>query len=255
MVYLDRFVIGAVVSMSSVAYYATPHEVVTRLMVVPGGIVGVLFPTFATEMQKDRGRVARLFSHGVMVILLLLLPPTLLLVGFAEPLLNTWLGLEFAAQSAVVLQILAVGILVNSLAQVPFALLQSAGRPDLTAKLHLFELVPYILCLIWWTQIWGIWGAALAWSLRASVDGIALAIMAKRQFVELGHRFFSMTPIALVVGATLVALGFDGDLILKAVVAGLGLVCTMLLIWLRYLTPEERQLLMSACASRLLRVH
>jgi len=33
MVYMDRFIIGAVVSMTAVAYYATPYEVVTKLWI------------------------------------------------------------------------------------------------------------------------------------------------------------------------------------------------------------------------------
>jgi len=47
------------------------------------------------------------------------------------------------------LQWLAVGVFINSLAYVPFSLLQGVGRPDLTATLHLIEL-PLYLGLLWW---------------------------------------------------------------------------------------------------------
>ncbi|WP_419776316.1 oligosaccharide flippase family protein, partial [Lactobacillus helveticus] len=36
MVYSDRFLIGALVSMTAVSYYVTPYEVVTKLLIVPG---------------------------------------------------------------------------------------------------------------------------------------------------------------------------------------------------------------------------
>src|SRR6266851_3323019 len=42
--YLDRLVIGAVISVSAVAYYVTPNEMVTKLWQIPGALVGVLFP-------------------------------------------------------------------------------------------------------------------------------------------------------------------------------------------------------------------
>ena len=44
MVYMDRFLIGAMVSMTAVAYYATPYEVVTKLWIIPGALMGVMFP-------------------------------------------------------------------------------------------------------------------------------------------------------------------------------------------------------------------
>ena len=49
MVYLDRFLIGAVISISAVTYYVTPYEVVTKLLLIAGSMVGVLFPAFATS--------------------------------------------------------------------------------------------------------------------------------------------------------------------------------------------------------------
>jgi O-antigen/teichoic acid export membrane protein len=42
------------------------------------------------------------------------------------------------------MQVLALGVLINSLAQTPFALLQGVGRPDLPAKFHLIELPVYV---------------------------------------------------------------------------------------------------------------
>ena len=37
MVYLDRFLIGALLPMAAVTQYVTPYEVVTKLTVIPGG--------------------------------------------------------------------------------------------------------------------------------------------------------------------------------------------------------------------------
>ena len=36
MVYLDRFVIGALIGMTAVTYYVTPFEVISKLLIVPG---------------------------------------------------------------------------------------------------------------------------------------------------------------------------------------------------------------------------
>lgn len=50
MVYLVRFLIGAVLTMIAVNYYAAPYEVATRLLIIPGRLVGVMFPAFTAAL-------------------------------------------------------------------------------------------------------------------------------------------------------------------------------------------------------------
>ncbi|HWF10056.1 MAG TPA: oligosaccharide flippase family protein, partial [Bryobacteraceae bacterium] len=47
MVSMDRFVIGGLTSLSAVAYYVTPQEIGTRLLVVPISLQSALFPVFS----------------------------------------------------------------------------------------------------------------------------------------------------------------------------------------------------------------
>jgi len=48
LVYLDRFLIGSILTMSAVAYYTAPYEAVTRLWVIPSSMTMALFPAFST---------------------------------------------------------------------------------------------------------------------------------------------------------------------------------------------------------------
>jgi O-antigen/teichoic acid export membrane protein len=86
------------------------------------------------------------------------------------------LGPAFAEESTLVLQILAVGVLINSLAHTPYSLVQVLGRPDLTAKFHLAELPLHVLLSWWLISLWGTTGAALAWSIRVAVDALLLFV-------------------------------------------------------------------------------
>jgi O-antigen/teichoic acid export membrane protein len=75
---------------------------------------------------------------------------------------------------------LSVGVLINSLAHVPFVLLQSAGRPDIPAKFHLIE-VPIYGVLLWLLLLlMGVTGAALAWFVRVTIDASLLFAYANR---------------------------------------------------------------------------
>lgn len=179
LVYLDRFLIAFLLSVASVTYYTIPYEAVTRLWIIPISLTMSLFPAFsALEVIGDRKKIEKFFARSVKYVLLLLCPIVLLLVLFAQPILQLWLGIDFAMQSKVVLQILALGVMVNSLAHIPYTLLQGIGRPDLTAKFHLIEM-PFHLAITWvLIGYWGISGAAVAWTIRVTVDAMLLFIAA-----------------------------------------------------------------------------
>lgn len=179
---LDRFVIGGLLSVSAVAYYATPFDIVSRLGTVSGALTGVLFPAFATALIADRVRALDLFQNGIKYMIIAVAPLVLVIFAFAEEGLRLWLGDNFANQSAPVVQLLALGFLVNAVSRMPYALLQAGGYPHLTALLHLLEL-PIYLVLIWWlVSIWGIAGAAAAWSLRVLLDTTLLIYVGNRLF-------------------------------------------------------------------------
>ena len=184
MVTLDRFLIGALVSMTAVAYYATPYELVTKLLIIPGSLVAVMFPAFSASFVHDRNRTTILYGRCVKYVFLILFPAVLLIVGLARSGLTLWLGADFAQHSFRVLQWLAVGVFINSLATIPFALVQGVGRPDLTAKLHLLELPFYLLGLWWLISMYGVEGAAIAWTARVAMDGAVLFGMARRFFSD-----------------------------------------------------------------------
>ena len=172
MAYLDRFLIGMLLSLTAVAYYATPFEAVTKLLIIPTAIVGVLFPAFSTALVADRQRAGRLFRCAVKYVIIAMLPLTFLTVATlrSKDGLNLWLGPVFANHSTRVLQWLAIGVFANGLATLPFALIQGAGRADITGKLHLLEL-PFYLGTVWvLTKHFGIDGTAIAWMIRVVID-------------------------------------------------------------------------------------
>lgn len=181
MVYLDRFLIGGMLSLAMVAYYTTPYDLAQRFAILSMPVVTVMFPAFAACYDTDRGRTVRLFDWSVRSVATLLFPVVVISVLFAPELLTLWLGADFAKHSSAVLRLLALGMLLNGMAMVALSFLQSTGRPDLGARLHVLELPAYLLVL--WLLIGrlGIMGAALAWFLRVTADAAVLFVMAHRR--------------------------------------------------------------------------
>ena len=184
---MDRFLIGSLVSVAMVGYYTAPFEAVTKLWMIPASLMTTVYPACSALGVGRLRELQNIYSRSIKYIFCALAPISLALVVFARPLISMWLGPGFVEKSAVPLQLLAVGVFINSFAHVPYCFLQALGRPDTTAKLFLIELLPYGL-LAWWTiQGHGITGAAAVWSFRVAIEVLLLLAIA--------HRVLSLSAI------------------------------------------------------------
>lgn len=198
MVYFDRFLMGIWLSVTAVAYYVTPYEIISKAMVITTSVVHVLFPAFSMSITADPPRAALLYSRGNRILLLLFFPIILTIVVFAPWGMTLWLGSEFAEQSTGVLQWLAIGVMINAFGQVAFAAIQAAGRADITAKLHLVEMPFYLLALYLFIKWFGITGAAIAWTGRMVVDTVVLFYVTEKNLNAEIPKSFVFRLLALV---------------------------------------------------------
>lgn len=242
MVHFDRFLIGALISVTATAYYSVPYDMVTRLWIIPAAMAGVLFPAFATGWVRDPRTATDLMVRASKYTFAALFAPVLILVAFAHEILDFWLGAEFAAESALVLQILALGVLTNCVAHIPFAFVQGLGRADVTAKLHLAE-APLYLVLLWLAVSgFGIAGAAAAWALRTTADMVLLFVaagrFAGRPLVQPAH------GLAAIGGACLAAvlLAQVPDAATRLLLVAPVLVAFLVATWFLLLSSGERAL-------------
>lgn len=178
MLYLDRFLIGSIVSVREVAYYTTPFEIVSKLWIIPTSIMAVMFPAFCATLE-DTKRIDMLYYQSRKYIFLVVFPIVITLIIFCKKFLIIWLGESFAMNSYKVMQYLSLGMLLSSLAQAPYGLIQAIGRPDITAKLHIIELPLYLIYFSILVSKYGINGAAISWFLRVTISYIILTILAK----------------------------------------------------------------------------
>ena len=245
MVYVDRFLLGALVSVAAVGYYAVPFEVVTRLLVIPAALVAVLFPALSVATAQEPRRAAMLASRSTVYVILAVFPLALIMATFAYEGLGLWLGPTFALASFRILQLLSAGVLLNCLAQTPFTLIQAAGRPDLTAKLHLLEFPFYLVLACYLIAVYGATGAAIAWVVRVSADAILLFVFSQRVLVSEDLHLSqvaaagSAAVLAMAAGALLPGVGTKAGLV-TVVVATFAIVA-----WRRVLRPSEKELLTS----------
>lgn len=241
---VDRFIISAVVSIGAVAYYAAPYEVITKLWVFSGALLGVLFPIFSSFGDGAGGRIPALADRAVLVLSAVTLPLVAIALGFAHELLSVWLGADFAARSASVARWLAVGVFVNVLAQVPLTAIHGLGRADITAKLLAAELAGYVALAWVLAGRFGIEGVAAAWAIRAVVNALALFFLLARLTPRPADDRADWRKILLAAAflGLFVGIGIAGSwsLVLRLAAFGAGFITLCYWLWAHLLTAADR---------------
>jgi O-antigen/teichoic acid export membrane protein len=239
--FLTRFV-----SVTTLAYYAIAFTLAGSLALVPGAMRQSLFPAFSRlQAESDRDSLKRLYVRVLRGTLLWIAPAAFVLCALAKPFLTLWVGPEFGRESSLPFYILVGGLMFNAMAFVPHALLIGLGRSDLIARIHLAEVLPYLLCAGALTYWLGAPGAALAWSLRVVADALLLFISARRiagiefSTFPIKQRGYALAvaalllPVPLIVGTSLsLSLLISATALSPLIYAGI--------IWKRVLTDAER---------------
>lgn len=168
---LDRIIIGSIGSAKAVTYYTIPFNLASRITILPASLADTLFPRFSSSSEEDQRRLMHEAVCALRVVLTPLIIGGIVIMG---PFLGWWVGEEVARRASFVGEIIAIGLWFNGQAYIPFARLQAHGRPDVVAKCHFAEMIPYLVFLIIALRMWGVVGAALAWCIRSTVDAVLL---------------------------------------------------------------------------------
>ena len=63
--YLDRFLVGGMLSAAAITYYVTPYEIAGRVLVVPAALAGVLFPAMSRLFAEKTAGIQKVYSSSV----------------------------------------------------------------------------------------------------------------------------------------------------------------------------------------------
>ena len=242
--YSDRIIIGGVISTAALTYYSTPYEIVTKLLLIPGALVGVLFPLFSASFTSIPDKAIDLFAKGVKYIFLIIYPLVFFIVAFSFEGMHLWLGEAFAQKSSTVMQFLSIGILMNSLSLIPNTFFQGTGKPQVPTLLNLAELPIYIFGMWFMISNYELEGAAFFYMIAATFDALIMYYLANKSFGVKFKTVFSATFfIAFIL---LLFLFMTIQLLLLKIVLSLILLSTFIFcVWQFFLSIEEKRIFIS----------
>jgi O-antigen/teichoic acid export membrane protein len=256
---MERLFVGGMLSLAWVTYYSVPSDTVLRMLIIPMSLVTTLFPLMSGEWRSEEGRVRMrsLYARSLKLVVVVLFPVVIILAAFSGEILWLWLGQDFREKSSVVFSLLALGTLLNAMAQLPQATLQAIGRPDQPAKFVLVQIPIYAGLTAALTAAAGIVGTAIAWVSRVVVETVVLLFLAARAMGGLTWSFREVVWQR----KTLVLLGWVplvmcAKLLAEIPAAALSLLAAAgclyaVLVWKYVLETDERELVRRLIAARL----
>ena len=249
-IYSDRFLIGALVSAAAIAYYATPYEIVSKLLIIPSALSMVLFPVFSASFFSDPKTSKRIFLRGAKFIFIILYPIVFFLVMFSYEIIEIWINKDFAIKSSFTLQLLAIGILMNSISLIPNNFLQGIGKPKIPTLINLIELPIYLFVMWFSVHTAGIKGAAIAYLIMATLDAALMYLMANKYFTIKYKSKVSIFTLSLLLILLLFPF-YINYLYLKIIFISLFILFFIVITWKYYLSSEEKYFLSSKFRIRL----
>jgi O-antigen/teichoic acid export membrane protein len=254
---LERFFIGGLLSLSFVTFFSVPNDLIIRFLAIPMSLVITLVPSMSGAWNDPARRQSMrlLYQRSIKFVYLLVVPMTAMIVVLSEDFLTVWLDQEFAAQSALVFQILSVGLVFNALAQFPVAALQAIGRPEIPSRVVVAELVLYGLLCYYATLTFGIVGTAVVWSLRVLIEAMVLLWFVQKEMkevlVDFGHSYVWKSLGCLLPGSFVLWLVVRGTGDLLTLVGG-SIAFIFLYaagVWMFVVDASERRIVAEKCAA------
>lgn len=244
--YLDRFIIGALLSTAMVGYYTAPFDIMERLWILPTSLVLTLFPTFSMlSGSKNFLQSQRIFLQSLKYLFIIAPPIVLVLYSFSPKLITLWLGADFAGKSLLTFQILLGGALIGLFAPIAGSILQGYDHPDIIAKVYMITL-PINTLMVWiLVKNIGLPGAAVSLTIRTFIETIVLVLVALplirlsiREFVICMKKQFAITFFMIL---TFLLLTLVKYLIIKILLTIVALLVFAIVIWTWILTDEEKK--------------
>jgi O-antigen/teichoic acid export membrane protein len=250
--FLERLVVGTVLSLVWVTYFTIPSDTVSRFLIFPMSIVYAAFPVFSGNWISDEGkaRVRSVYVRSMKLLTMGILPVALVLGVFAREILTMWLGAGLAGNSALPLMIMAAGMVCNVLSQLPVTFLQAVGRPDVPAKIVLVQAPLYAAALVLFSLKWGIIGTAAAWTLRVGTEMLLLTwrtrVIMKPAQSGTPHWLGPVLTVATLTGLLLLGVQKTIPAVTWMIPASLLVLCAYsLAIWRLAMDPGDRQMILN----------
>ena len=159
----DKLIVGALAGPIAVTFYTVPAMLASRILGLTYRLSSVIYPRASAIAATERIHELRPIYLGAMrYITYINLVALGVIVLAGEEFLRRWVGEEFVVQGYPVLVLITLGLLVDSLTNIPSMVNDALGHPHVTGKFALARGIIGVGLVYVGTLTAGIVGAAVA---------------------------------------------------------------------------------------------
>jgi O-antigen/teichoic acid export membrane protein len=164
---IDKLLLSKLVSLESFGYYTLATSAASVLYFLTTPIVTAVAPRLTELVAKsDMSNLIDTYHRASQGLAVLLIPVTLVMAIFAEPVLYVWTGnVALSQQVAPLLVLLALGVMLNGFMHVPYMIQLAYGWTSFAVWLNLVSVGVIVPVILWAVPRFGATGAAWAWLL------------------------------------------------------------------------------------------
>ena len=220
----DKLIIGAIAGPVALAFYTVPNQLASRVLGLTYRLGSVIYPrvsALAATGQREPLRLLYLDVTRWLTYLNLAVLGIIALTG--EEFLRRWVGPEFVAEGYPVLLLVTLGLLLDSLTNIPSLVNDGLGHPRLSGSFALARGVVGVPLVYAGTTLGGIVGAATAHLCASAIMGAMFLVYVHGRSVpaSLKDTWRTAWMPAFAVGLAALLLALPLRWLLPAGVAGL----------------------------------
>jgi O-antigen/teichoic acid export membrane protein len=173
---LDTIIVGLVAGLPAAGVYAVGQKIPLAVNMVLGQTTKLFYPHSAElAARRSAGLLRGAFLTGNRLSLAVALPLCLTLAVLATPILDVWVGEDFAGAATIVVLLLAA-MAVWAVSRVGLLIMQGMGEPRMPALVHVGEAVANVCLSIGLGAAMGADGVALGTLIAAVVANLAIFV-------------------------------------------------------------------------------
>lgn len=246
---LDKLILSKLFSLEMFGYYTLAGTVSNAIpAMLAGPVFTALFPRFSSLMAlNDETALTLLYHQGTQLMAVLVLPVAAVLSFFSYDIVFLWTGSSQAAGTASpIVSILVIGMAMNALMTLPYALQLSHGWTSIGLRINIFLIVTLVPAIYYMATHYGAVGAATVWILLNSIYVLIGVPLTHRRLLRGEMRRWFVEDVMPPLGAALLIVGLGRYLLSSPMrpmtaIAGLSSVLVGALLSAALMAPHIRE--------------
>jgi O-antigen/teichoic acid export membrane protein len=166
----DKLLIGAMVSVAELTYYAIPATIANRLLGLTFRMGSVFYP-LASELNAlgQHEKLEQCYLTASRYLNYINIYFVMIISLFAYQILFHWMGAGFAEKGEMIMIAISLSMLVDSFTNLPSLFNDGLGFPKMTGVFAVVRAIGGLGLTVFFTYWWGIFGAALSHLIASAI--------------------------------------------------------------------------------------